>query len=203
MLPIQDRHEHPGRHPQEEHGHPHAHMPHVGMRKVKSILALLAAFLLWQPFRLLFPELEIHPVFIYIYALLEIRDNSAKTINMGKVRIKATFIALALGLPALALRDELFGFAAVHAQEVAIELAVLLLGTLLVLMVSEKLGCGEFCGFAAVVFIILLVSDSKRYVDATLRALQTILGVFIAWVINVRLFPYPGKPAAPSDSKGS
>ena len=133
MLPIQDRHEHPGRHPQEEHGHPHAHMPHVGMRKVKSILALLAAFLLWQPFRLLFPELELHPVFIYIYALLEIRDNSAKTINMGKVRIKATFIALALGLPALALRDELFGFAAVHAQEVAIELAVLLLGTLLVL----------------------------------------------------------------------
>ena len=96
---------------------------------------------------------------------------------------------------------ELFGFAAVHAQEVAIELAVLLLGTLLVLMVSEKLGCGEFCGFAAVVFIILLVSDSNRYVDATLRALQTILGVFIAWVINVRLFPYPGKPAVPPDPK--
>ena len=139
-------------------------MPHVGKLKVKSILALLAAFLLWQPFRLLFPELEIHPVFIYIYALLEIRDNSAKTINMGKVRIKATFIALALGLPALALRDELFGF-------------------------------------AAVVFIILLVSDSNRYVDATLRALQTILGVFIAWVINVRLFPYPGKPAVPPDPK--
>ena len=86
-------------------------MPHVGMRKVKSILALLAAFLIWQPFRLLYPDLEVHPIFIYIYALLEIRDNSAKTVNFGKVRIKATILALALGLPALALRDELLALA--------------------------------------------------------------------------------------------
>ena len=49
------------------------------------------------------------------------------------------------------------------------------------------------------VFIILMISDGNRYVYATLRALQTILGVFVAWVINVRLFPYPGKPAAPPD----
>ena len=91
-------------HPQKEHGHFHPNMPHVGMRKVKSILALLAAFLVWQPFRLLYPDLEVHPIFIYIYALLEIRDNSAKTVNFGKVRIKATILALALGLPALALR---------------------------------------------------------------------------------------------------
>ena len=98
-------------HPEGEHGHPHPHMPHVGMRKVKSILALLAAFLIWQPFRLLYPDLEVHPIFIYIYALLEIRDNSAKTVNFGKVRIKATILALALGLPALALRDELLALA--------------------------------------------------------------------------------------------
>ena len=63
------------------------------MRKVKSVLALLAAFLIWQPFRLLYPDLEVHPIFIYIYALLEIRDNSAKTVNFGKVRIKATILA--------------------------------------------------------------------------------------------------------------
>ena len=73
-------------HPKGEHGHPHPHMPHVGMRKVKSILALLAAFLIWQPFRLLYPDLEVHPIFIYIYALLEIRDNSAKTVSLAITR---------------------------------------------------------------------------------------------------------------------
>lgn len=158
-------------------------MPHVGMRKVKSVLALLAAFLIWQPFRLLYPDLEVHPIFIYIYALLEIRDNSAKTVNFGKVRIKATILALAGGA----------------VWEPFVEIAVLLLGVLLTLIASEKLGYQEFCGFAAVVFIILMISDGNRYVYATLRALQTILGVFVAWVINVRLFPYPGKPAAPSN----
>ena len=61
-------------------------MPHVGMRKVKSVLALLAAFLIWQPFRLLYPDLEVHPIFIYIYALLEIRDNSAKTVSLAITR---------------------------------------------------------------------------------------------------------------------
>ena len=186
-------------HPEGEHGHPHPHMPHVGMRKVKSILALLAAFLIWQPFRLLYPDLEVHPIFIYIYALLEIRDNSAKTVNFGKVRIKATILALALGLPALALRDELLALAGGAVWEPFVEIAVLLLGVLLTLIASEKLGYQEFCGFAAVVFIILMISDANRYVYATLRALQTILGVFVAWVINVRLFPYPGKPAAPTD----
>ena len=169
------------------------------MRKVKSVLALLAAFLIWQPFRLIYPDLEVHPIFIYIYALLEIRDNSAKTVNFGKVRIKATILALALGLPALALRDELLALAGGAVWEPFVEIAVLLLGVLLTLIASEKLGYQEFCGFAAVVFIILMISDGNRYVYATLRALQTILGVFVAWIINVRLFPYPGKPAAPSD----
>ena len=51
------------------------------------------------------------------------------------------------------------------------------------------------------VFIILMISDANRYVYATLRALQTILGVFIAWVINVRFFPYPGKPKAADPPK--
>ena len=81
------------------------------------------------------------------------------------------------------------------------EIAVLLLGVLLTLIASEKLGYQEFCGFAAVVFIILMISDGNRYVYATLRALQTILGVFVAWVINVRLFPYPGKPKAADPPK--
>ena len=121
--------------------------------------------------------------------------------NFGKVRIKATILALALGLPALALRDELLALAGGAVWEPFVEIAVLLLGVLLTLIAAEKLGYQEFCGFAAVVFIILMISDANRYVYATLRALQTILGVFIAWVINVRLFPYPGKPKAADPPK--
>ena len=35
------------------------------------------------------------------------------------------------------------------------------------------------------------------YIYAILRAFQTIAGVFVAWLFNVKLFPYPGKDAAP------
>ena len=59
-------------------------LPHIGMRKVKSALALLASFLFWQVVRLIFPSLEVHPIFIYIYGMIEIRETSEKTKDYGK-----------------------------------------------------------------------------------------------------------------------
>lgn len=52
--------------------------PHVGMRKVKSILAIFCGFCLWQLIRLFVPGLEVHPIFIYIYGMMEIRETSEK-----------------------------------------------------------------------------------------------------------------------------
>jgi hypothetical protein len=41
-------------HQHHDHAH-HFHMPHIGMRKVKSILAIFVGFWLWQGLRLLIP----------------------------------------------------------------------------------------------------------------------------------------------------
>lgn len=65
------------------------YLPHVGKRKLKSVLAVLVGFMLWQAIRLMFPALEIHPIFIYVYGIIEIRDSSVKTVDMGRWRIKA------------------------------------------------------------------------------------------------------------------
>lgn len=75
------------------------HLPHVGKRKLKSLLAVLLGFCVWQVVRLFFPALEIHPLYIYLYGIIEIRNSSAKTVDMGRWRIKATFVGLGLGLP--------------------------------------------------------------------------------------------------------
>lgn len=176
-----------------------AHLPHIGLRKLKSLLAIFIGFWLWQLVRLFLPELEVHPIYIYIYGIIEMRDSSEKTADMGKKRIKATFVALGIGLPCLALMD----FAKLPFADAwlltGIELLFLLLGVLLCLIVAEKTGCGAFCGLAAAIFVILLVShaDDHRYLYSILRAIQTILGVFLAWLINVRLFPYPRIPKKP------
>ena len=66
---------------------------------------------------------------------------------------------------------------------------------LLTLEVAQKVGCKAFCGLSAAIFIVLLVSytTDRVFVYALLRCVQTIAGVFIAWLLNVKLFPYHGK----------
>lgn len=171
------------------------HLPHIGKRKLKSILALLVGFGLWQLVRLVVPGLEVHPIYIYIYGVIEMREDSEKTVNFGKRRIKATFIALTIGLPLVLLSGYLQSLTGLGWLELIIELSIILFGTLLTLCVAEVAGCKNFCGMAAAIFIILLVShsDGETLTYSLLRAAQTIMGVFVAWLINVKLFPYYGE----------
>ena len=173
------------------------HLPHIGKRKMKSILALLVGFGLWQLVRLAVPGLEVHPIYIYIYGIIEMRESSEKTLDFGKRRIKATFIALSIGLPLVLLSGYLQGLTEHTWLELTIELSIILFGVLLTLCVAEVAGCKTFCGLAAAIFIVLIVShsDGETVTYSLLRASQTILGVFVAWLINVKLFPYHGQKA--------
>ena len=167
-------------------------LPHVGLRKIKSLLAIFLGFWIWQLVRFFFPSLEVHPIYIYIYGLIEIRDSSDKTKDLGKARIKSTFTAIGTGLPFLALVELCKGYVSADWAMIAIELGLLLLGVLATLIIAEKVGCKTFCGLAAAIFIIFMVShgNDERYIYSVLRAFQTIIGVFVAWLINVKWFPY-------------
>ncbi len=174
---------------------PDIHPPHIGKRKLKSLLAIFLGFCLWQVIRIPFPGLEVHPIFIYLYGLIEIRDTSEKTVKFGKLRIRSTMVGLAVGLPVILLKDLWFTHYTLGDLQVAAELLLILAGTLLTLLVAEKTACKEFCGMAAIVFLIMILSHNtgEMFLYAALRAVQTILGVVIAWYVNVMLFPYEGK----------
>jgi len=167
-------------------------LPHIGMRKVKSVIAILFGFLLWQLLRLWLPGLEVHPIFIYIYGMIEIRETSEKTRDYGRMRILATFVAIGFGLPVMILTDVLRPMlqAAAH---IWLEIFVLAAGALLVLSIAERVGCRIYCGLAAAIYLILMIShfESSMYLYSIMRAFQTMIGVFVAWFINVKLFPYP------------
>lgn len=171
-------------------------LPHVGMRKIKSVLAIFIGFWLWQLVRIFFPSLEVHPIFIYIYGVIEIRATSEKTVELGKSRIRATFTAMGTALPLIALQEYLKSLVQAQWMGIGVELLLILVGVLLTLVVAEKVGCNTFCGLAAAIFLIMMIShtDNERYIYSVLRAFQTIVGVLIAWLINVKIFPYPGKP---------
>ena len=169
------------------------HHLHIGRRKLKSIFAMFLGFCFWQLLRLLVPGLEPHPLFIYIYAMMEIRESSEKTRVSGKKRILATLIAIGVGLPFLLLTDLLRNMPQVVWKSGWYEIVILLTGTLAVLCAAEWANCRDYCGLAASIAVILMIShfESSVYLHSLMRAVQTIVGVSIAWLVNVKLFPYP------------
>ena len=168
---------------------------HIGMRKVKSLLAIFIGFVIWQMIRVFFPDLEVHPLYIYIYSFLEVRDTSEKTKTLGVQRIKATMVGIAVGMPMLLLRIWTHTNMEDATLQVALDLLMILVGVLITLQLAQHFSCGAMTGIAAVIYIILLIyhADDDRYLYALLRASQTLIGVFIAWLVNVVLLPYPKK----------
>ena len=77
---------------------------------------------------------------------------------------------------------------------VVLDLVMILVGVLAALQIAQHFRCGTLTGIAAVIYIILLIyhADDGRYLYALLRVSQTLIGVFVAWIVNVWLFPYHG-----------
>lgn len=170
-------------------------LPKIGMRKIKSVMALFLSFLIWQIVRVFFPQLDIHPLFGYIYAIIEMRDSVEKTKLFGKRRIKATFIGLAIGLLFLPFSNRYGVYAGETISHIAIDVCLIIFGVLVTLWIAELLKCDNFCGIAAIIFVICMVRDKNAdmniYLYAIIRVLQTLLGVFSAWVVNCFICRYP------------
>lgn len=160
---------------------------HIGMRKIKSLIALAVTFVMWQLIRVFLPMVEAHPVFAYIYSVIEIRETPDKTKKFGKLRIKATFIGLIVGLVFITL--SVFATDRINSEvwRVLTELLFILLATLISLIIAENAKCENFCGIAAIISIICMVSHNEEdiYLYAIMRVVQTLIGVFSAMLINV------------------
>lgn len=161
-------------------------LPHIGMRKIKSLIAVVIAFIVWQIIRIPFPMLEPHPLFAYIYSIIEIRDTAQKSKSFGFLRIKATFVGLTIGLLFVTASIYLTGLVEPTWAKVLIDLAIILVATLLALVFAEIFKCKTFCGIAAIIAVICLISHSgeDRYLYAIMRVIQTLIGVGSAILVN-------------------
>ena len=160
---------------------------HIGMRKMKSLIALSITFVIWQLIRVFLPMLEVHPVFAYAYSVIEIRETPDKTKKFGQLRIKATFIGLIVGLVFMAL--SVFVASKINSEmwRILTELLFILLATLISLLIAENAECENFCALAAIIPIICMVAHNEQdiYLYAIMRGVQTLIGVFTAMFINV------------------
>lgn len=168
-------------------------LPGIGMRKIKSLIAITLAFVLWQIVRIWFPRVEVHPLYGYIYSIVEMRDSVEKTRKFGTRRIKATLLGLTMGLLILPLSVRYGVYAGEGIRFMLTDLTIILLGVLITIWLAEMFRCENFCGIASVIFVICLVRDRNAhiniYVYAILRVFQTLLGVFSAWIVNSLIAP--------------
>lgn len=159
---------------------------HIGMRKVKSLLSVSVAFVIWQIIRLFLPILEAHPVFAYIYAIVEMRESAEKTKNFGKLRIIATLTGLVVGLIFVAI--SLFVTSNITGEflKTLIEFILVLVATLCSLCLAEIVHCKNFCGIAAIITVICMISHNEEnvYLYAVMRVVQTLIGIGSAMLIN-------------------
>ena len=171
------------------------HIPMIGMRKIKSVLAVILAFFIWQLVRIFFPQFDVHPLFGYIYAVIEMRESVEKTKTFGLLRIKATFVGLTIGLGVLWVSVLLSGYIKGDMLVAILDLALISLGVLVTLWVADFFKCKNFCGIAAIILVICMVrdrdSDTNIYLYAILRVMQTLIGVFSAWLVNSLVHRYP------------
>ena len=167
-------------------------MKRIGARKWKSVFALCISFVIWQFCRIFLPNMEVHPLFAYIYSVMEMRDTVDKTVNFGKRRIKATFIGLIIGLIGIAASLFLTANLSDIRLTVLIEFIIIALCVLLALCVAQYTKCENFCGIATIIVIICIVehrNDESPYIYAIMRTIQTIMGVIVAWFVNAKICP--------------
>ena len=176
--------------------HPIHSLSRIDMRKIKSVLAILVGFFFWQILRLFLPDLEVHPIFIYIYGMIEVRETSEKTRNYGRMRVIATFIAIGIGVPVMLLTDRIKPILKESWMDTGVEICILIFGALLVRCTAERANCHAYSELAAAIYLILMVGhfQSSMYLYSIMRIFQTIVGVTIAWLINVKILPHPPKP---------
>ena len=168
-------------------------LPKIGMRKVKSLVAICAAFVVWQLLRLIIPyKLDIHPLFGYVYAIIEIRETPEKTKQFSFYRIKATMVGLTIGLSLLPVSVYFSNLISNSGFMSLVHLALILFGVLATICIAEVCKCENFCGIAAIIFVICMIRDRSDDVNiysyAILRVVQTLVGVFSAWLVNTYFF---------------
>ncbi len=160
-----------------------------GLRKIKSLIALVGCFCLWQVIRIPFPELEVHPIYAYFYAILEMRNSIETQKRTSLSRIKANIVGFVVAFCAIALNQYLAQAQVYNGYGVIIQFVIIILGVLLSLNLAEALNCTTLCAIAATTFIICFLNDDTNpYFYATLRFVQTIMSVGIAYTVNALIF---------------
>ena len=169
-------------------------LPRIGKRNIKSVLAIILCFCIWQIIRFFAPEYikEVHPLYAYISALLAMRDTVPNSYIYGKIRFKGTLIGLVLALICISISMEVQKYLHITYIKVGVEFLIIVVGASLTLYIAHILKCKNLCAIAGVVFLVCTIryQTEQRYIYAIFRAFETIMGIAVSLFVNRYIFAY-------------
>ena len=156
-------------------------VPKVGMRTIKTAVAVVLAYLVFVPIGLLVPVQYSGgsaPFYACIAAVICMQSSVDQTVNQGISRLIGTAIGGCLGLLLLAMGNLL--------SSPMIMCLTLGAGTILCIWVCNLIKQPSACSISVVVLCVILFNHTgpDRYSYALNRMFETGVGVMMAVVVN-------------------
>ena len=165
-------------------------IPHIGMRIIKTAVAVMLAYGIFLPFGLMYDMETYHgvlgqmgPLYACIACIVCMQSTLGQTVQSGVSRLIGVAIGGVLGVATLLLGDRLD-----NGLLVLPILGVLCVaGMWISLLIQRPAACVMAC-IVPCVILITGVTGVDRYYYAAARIIETVIGVCVAMLVN-KLLP--------------
>ena len=168
--------------------HPSVPLPRIGMRVIKTAVAVMLSYTLFVPCGLLYREElggvlgQIGPLYACIACIICTQSTLGQTFQQGISRLIGVVVGGALGTATLLLGPALDN----PWVKIPVLGAVCVAGVWLCLLIKRPTACGMACILPCVI-LITGVTGVTRYYYAAARIIETIVGLFVALGVNAAL----------------
>ena len=166
-------------------------LPRIGMRVIKTAVAVMVSYALFVPFGLVYREElggvlgQLGPLYACIACIICTQSTLGQTFQQGISRLIGVVVGGALGTATL-----LLGPALDHPWvKMPVLGLVCVAGVWLCLLIKRPTACGMACILPCVI-LITGVTGPTRYYYAAARIIETIVGLLIALAVNAALPDY-------------
>ena len=163
-------------------------LPRIGMRVIKTAVAVMLSYSIFVPFGLIYREElggvlgQIGPLYACIACIICTQSTLGQTFQQGISRLIGVMVGGALGTATL-----LLGAALDHPWvKMPILGAVCVAGVWICLLIKRPTACGMACILPCVI-LITGVTGPTRYYYAAARIIETVVGLLIALAVNAAL----------------
>ena len=163
-------------------------VPRIGMRVVKTAVAVVLSYLVFVPFRLLYREElggvlgQLGPLYACIASIICLQSSLGQAVQLGVSRLIGIGVGSVLGVATLLLGPALDN-PWIKAPVLG---AVCVAGVWLCLLLKRPGACVMACILPCVI-LITGVTGVTRYYYAAARIIETLVGLFIALGVNALL----------------